>query len=109
MLPEIQKKYQSYKDIYDQVLPMLEAKGNSEIARGLLENSLYLSVFTTFENYLKELIRNYNYNKSNQGVRFTELSERIAHSIFSEKDKLNIYLRIKIKIRMSHSMRIFIH
>lgn len=41
MLPEIQKKYQSYKDIYDQVLPMLEAKGNSEIARGLLENSLY--------------------------------------------------------------------
>ena len=58
MLSEIQKKYQSYKDIYDRVLPMLEEKGNSEIARGLLENSLYLSVFTTFENYLKELIRN---------------------------------------------------
>jgi len=87
MLPEIQKKYQSYKDIYDQVLPILKAKGNSEIARGLLENSLYLSVFTTFENYLKELIRNYNYNKSKKGVRFTELSERIAHSIFSEKER----------------------
>lgn len=26
MLAEIQKKYQSYKDIYDQVLPMLEKK-----------------------------------------------------------------------------------
>lgn len=92
MLPEIQKKYQSYKDIYDQVLPMLEAKDNSEIARGLLENSLYLSVFTTFENYLKELIRNYNYNKSKQGVRFTELSERIAHSIFSEKERQIKYI-----------------
>ena len=92
MLSEIQKKYQSYKDIYDQVLPMLEEKGNSEIAKVLLENSLYLSVFTTFENYLKELIRNYNYNKVKQGVKFTELSERIAHSIFSEKEKQIKYI-----------------
>lgn len=92
MLSEIQEKYQSYKNIYNQVLPMLEEKGNSEIARGLLENSLYLSVFTTFENYLKELIRNYNYNKAKQGVRFTELSERIAHSIFSEKEKQIKYI-----------------
>ena len=85
MLSEIQEKYKSYKDIYNNVLPMLEEKGNLEIAIGLLENSLYLSVFTTFENYLKELIRNYNYNKANQGVKFTDLSKRIPHSIFSEK------------------------
>lgn len=92
MLSEIQKKYQSYKYIYDEILPTLEEKDNSEIARGLLENSLYLSVFTTFENYLKELINNYNYNKAKQGVKFTELSERIAHSIFSEKERQIKYI-----------------
>ena len=92
MLSEIQKKYQSYKYIYDKILPTLEEKDNSEIARALLENSLYLSVFTTFENYLKELIHNYNYNKAKQGVRFTELSKRIAHSIFSEKEKQIKYI-----------------
>lgn len=92
MLSEIQEKYKSYKDIYNNVLPMLEEKGNLEIAIGLLENSLYLSVFTTFENYLKELIRNYNYNKAKQGVKFTDLSKRIAHSIFSEKERQIKYI-----------------
>lgn len=92
MLSEIQEKYKSYKDIYNNVLPMLEEKGNLEIAVVLLENSLYLSVFTTFENYLKELIRNYNYNKSKQGVKFTDLSKRIAHSIFSEKERQIKYI-----------------
>lgn len=92
MLSEIKKKYQLYKDIYDKVLPMLEEKGDLGIARGLLENSLYLSVFTTFENYLKELINNYNYNRAIQGVKFTELSERIAHSIFIEKEKQIRYI-----------------
>lgn len=53
---------------------------------------MYLSVFTTFENYLKELINNYNYNKAKQGVKFTELSERIAHSIFSEKERQIKYI-----------------
>lgn len=87
MIDEIRGKYQSYKDIYDNVLPMLDGKSNSEIAKNLLENSLYLSVFTTFENYLKRIIYSYNKNKSKQGIKFTELSNRIAHSIFIGQER----------------------
>ena len=85
MLSEINKTYQSYKEIYNKVLPILEGDTNSELARRLLENSLYLSAFTTFENFLKSLIDNYIYNKEKAGVKFIDLSERIAHSLFSNK------------------------
>lgn len=86
MLPEIKKRYQSYKDIYNKVLPILDKDTNSKLARDLLENSLYLSAFTTFENFLKDLIDNYIYNKEKAGVKFIDLSERIAHSLFSKKE-----------------------
>ena len=85
MLSEINEKYQSYKDIHDKVLPILDGDKSSELARNLLENSLYLSVFTTFENFLKNLINNYIYNKAKAGVKFIDLSNRIAHSLFSNK------------------------
>lgn len=87
MLFEIEEKYQSYKEIYNKVLPILNSEANSELARDLLKNSLYLSVFTTFENFLKNLINNYIYNKEKKGVKFTDLSERIAHSIFSANEQ----------------------
>ena len=86
MLSEINNKYQSYKDIYNKILPSLDKEMNSELAKNLLRNSLYLSVFTTFENFLKDLIDNYIYNKEKAGVKFTDLSERIAHLIFSTKE-----------------------
>lgn len=86
MLSEINKKYQSYKEIYNKVLPILNGGESSELARDLLKNSLYLSVFTTFENFLKNLIDNYIYNKGKAGVKCIDLSERIAHSLFSSKE-----------------------
>ena len=86
MLSEINEKYQSYKEIHNRVLPILDGDKSSELARILLENSLYLSVFTTFENFLKNLIDNYIYNKEKAGVKFIDLSERIAHSLFSNKE-----------------------
>ena len=42
--------YDEYKNVYNNSLDFLE--GNAKI---LLENSLYLSIFTTFELFLKEL------------------------------------------------------
>ena len=51
MLSEINEKYQSYKEIHNEVLPILDKGESSELAKDLLENSLYLSVFTTFENF----------------------------------------------------------
>jgi len=86
MLSEINEKYQLYKEIHNRVLPVLDGDRSSELARVLLENSLYLSVFTTFENFLKNLIENYIYNKEKAGVKFIDLSERIAHSLFSNKE-----------------------
>ena len=86
MLSEINEKYQSYKEIHNEVLPILDKGESSELAKDLLENSLYLSVFTTFENFLKNLIDNYIYNKEKAGVKFIDLSERIAHSLFSSKE-----------------------
>lgn len=85
MLSEINEKYKSYKEIHNKVLPILNGDKSSELAKDLLENSLYLSVFTTFENFLKNLIKHYIYNKEKAGVRFIDLSERIAHSLFSSK------------------------
>lgn len=43
--------YDEYKNVYNNSLDSLE--GNAKI---LLENSLYLSIFTTFELFLKDII-----------------------------------------------------
>lgn len=86
MLSEINEKYESYKEVHKEVLPILNNDKISVLARDLLENSLYLSVFTVFENFLKNLIDNYVYNKEKRGVKFTDLSARIAHSVFSNKE-----------------------
>ena len=43
--------YDEYKNVYNNSLDFLE--GNAKI---LLENSLYLSIFTTFELFLKDII-----------------------------------------------------
>lgn len=87
MLLEIKDSYNSYKEIYKKVLPEINGETSSELARALLENSLYLSVFTTFENFLKKVIDNYIYNKEKQGVMVIELSDRIAHAWFVQNEK----------------------
>lgn len=87
MLDNIKKKYDSYIYIHETVLHTLEGNEDSELAKTLLENSLYLSVFTTFESFLKDLIDNYNENKTNTGVKFSNLSNSIAYSIFKSKQR----------------------
>ncbi len=90
MLSEIEKKYNLYKKIYKYSLSIKVNSENdeiNEITKNLLINSLYLSVFTTFESFLKDLIENYISNKLKNKIKFTELSEGIAYSIFLKDEK----------------------
>ncbi len=65
--------YDEYKNVYNNSLDSLN--GNAKI---LLENSLYLSIFTTFELFLKDIIDN--------GIRINaDVSVQLIRNIF-EKD-----------------------
>ena len=54
MLTQIKEKYKGYNDIFNSMESL--DKIVHPKAKILLENSLYLSVFTIFENFLKSLI-----------------------------------------------------
>lgn len=84
MLSEIIENYKKYNEIYTN---MCLDKTDNELDKILLENSLYLSVFTTFEEFLKELIDNYVNNAVLKGIRFADLSEGIAQSYFLTNEK----------------------
>lgn len=79
MISEIKENYRKYNEIYNE---MCSGKKGDDLYKILLENSLYLSVFTTFEEFLKELIENYINNVDKQGIKFSDLSEGIALSYF---------------------------
>lgn len=85
ILKEIKKNFNYYKKIYSDILPNLE-KTNS-YAKILLENSLYLSAFTIFEDFLKVLIDNYIDNKIKNKATYLDLSEDIGRGIFLKQQK----------------------
>ncbi len=87
MLDKIKKDYEAYKEIYKIILPTLTNTDTQTRAKYLLENSLYLSVFTTFEQFLKNVIDHYIYHSVRKGIKFTDLSEGFAHSIFLARKK----------------------
>lgn len=78
----IKNDYESYKNIYQEILPTLKDRDNK--AKVLLENSLYLSVYNTFEDFIKLMIENYINNISLKEIKFTELEEGIARKVFIE-------------------------
>lgn len=85
MLSQIKEKYKIYNEIFYS-LDSLELSNNST-AKILLENSLYLSVFTVFENFLKDLIQHYLDNISEKGIKFVQLSNGFACAIFLGHEK----------------------
>ena len=85
ILEEIEENFTYYKNIYHDILPNLE-KTNSQ-AKILLENSLYLSAFTIFEDFLKVLIDNYIDNKIKKKTTYLDLSEEIGRNIFLKQQK----------------------
>lgn len=85
MLSQIKEKYTGYNNIFNSIESLDEIDHPN--AKILLENSLYLSVFTIFENFLKNLIENYLDNVCKKGIKFTDLSSGFACSIFVSKEK----------------------
>lgn len=85
MLSQIKEKYKIYNEIFYN-LDSLDLSNNLT-AKILLENSLYLSVFTVFENFLKDLIQHYLDNISEKGIKFVQLSNGFACAIFLGHEK----------------------
>lgn len=56
-------------------------------ARTLLENSLYLSIFTTFELFLKEIIDIYLNKKVEGGMTFNGLVDDFASEYLKNRER----------------------
>lgn len=87
MLKKIENDFDVYKSVYLDILPKFADEETDNKARILLENSLYLSAFTTFENFLKELIKNYIENIADTGITFFQLTDGFAESYFISQEK----------------------
>ena len=72
--------YDEYKNVYNNSLGSLE--GNAKI---LLENSLYLSIFTTFELFLKDIIDIYIRKALADEICFSELVDSFAIEYLKNK------------------------
>lgn len=84
MIKNITNKYNVYLGIYNDILPSI----SDETARQFLENSLYLSVFTSFEYFLKGMINNYIENSKDK-ITCIELSDELAKIVVLDKiDKI---------------------
>ncbi|MDG4524445.1 HEPN domain-containing protein [Streptococcus suis] len=75
--------YDEYLEIYQNILPKLE----DEKAKTLLENSLYLSIFTTFELFLKKIIDVYIANVLKKGLKFEQLVDEFAIEYLKNKEE----------------------
>ena len=68
MYTDIEQKFNAYKEIYNQIIPNIPPCSQRTKAQTLLENSLYLSVFTTFEWFIRTLIDDYVIKASERGL-----------------------------------------
>lgn len=89
MLFKIEETYKGYNEIYNSIDAIISIQHN-EMMKTLLENSLYLSTFTVFEEFLNNIIEHYldNICKEDKGIKFTELSNGIACAMFLGKEGL---------------------
>lgn len=77
-ITEIYKdRFKLYEEVFENEIPRLV----DNKARVLLENSLYLSVFTAFEDFLKQMIDSYIFQNTNK-LKCEELVPKIASCIF---------------------------
>ena len=80
-LNQILERYDHYLQVYTENLEYLD-----ELPKTLLENSLFLALFTIFESYLKNLIN--LYIESQKGtIKFEDLTKRFAREYLSDKQK----------------------
>lgn len=87
MYTDIEQKFNAYKEIYNQIIPNIPPCSQRTKAQTLLENSLYLSVFTTFEWFIRTLIDDYVIKASERGLCFNDLSAGIARYVFLSHEK----------------------
>ena len=71
--------YDEYKNVYNDSL-----NGNAKI---LLENSLYLSIFTTFELFLKDIIDIYIRKALTDGICFSNLVDSFAIEYLKNRER----------------------
>ena len=78
------KNYKKYIDIYENDLKTLDNEAST-----FLLNSLYLSVYTTFEYFLDFLIQRYveNITLSSKGIKLEDLKGSIAMKYFINTNK----------------------
>lgn len=74
--------YDEYKNVYNDSLGSLN--GNVKI---LLENSLYLSIFTTFELFLKDIIDIYIRKALTDGICFSDLVDSFAIEYLKNRER----------------------
>ena len=74
--------YDEYKNVYNNSLDSLD--GNAKI---LLENSLYLSIFTTFELFLKDIIDIYIRKALADGICFSNLVDFFAIEYLKKRER----------------------
>lgn len=74
--------YDEYKNVYNNSLGSLD--GNAKI---LLENSLYLSIFTTFELFLKNIIDIYIRKALADGICFSNLVDFFAIEYLKKRER----------------------
>lgn len=74
--------YDEYKNVYNNSLGSLD--GNAKI---LLENSLYLSIFTTFELFLKDIIDIYIRKALADGICFSNLVDFFAIEYLKKRER----------------------
>ncbi|HEL1906595.1 TPA: hypothetical protein TX976_000529 [Streptococcus suis] len=81
-ISDIIDSYDGYLLVYNGELSKLEGT-----ARTLLENSLYLSIFTTFELFLKEIIDIYLNKKVEAGMTFNGLVDDFASEYLKNRER----------------------
>lgn len=82
MINQIEKTYLKYKEIYK-----LSFSIGDVDAQRLLQNSLYLSVFTLFESFLKAIIKDYVKHKVSEQYKAIDFSKEVVDNIlYDQKD-----------------------
>ena len=105
MYSDIEEKFIVYQVIYNQIIPSIPENSQKKKAQTLLENSLYLSVFTTFEWFIRTLIDDYVIKVSERGICFNDLSTGIAKYVFLGYEKRIIDLFNKSSDNQSDAFR----
>lgn len=105
MYSDIEEKFIVYKEIYNQIIPSIPENSQKKKAQTLLENSLYLSVFTTFEWFIRTLINDYVIKVSERGICFNDLSAGIAKYVFLGYERRIIDLFNKSSDNQSDAFR----